>query len=177
VAANVAVRLLQVHFAIAILISGFHKLQFGDWWAGAALWYPLHPPFRATVEEMRAHAAHAISYLTMLSLATYAALAWQITFPLFAWRPRLRVLLLAGAAIGLWGTAYIYELPMFGPVMVIGCLSYLTAAEWRRVSQGLLWAASAILRPLRARRDRRAEDVKLAAKRTRSETLVSGRRR
>src|SRR5262249_51494988 len=42
--ANIAIRLLQVHLAVAVVASGLHKLQFGDWWQGLALWYPLHPP-------------------------------------------------------------------------------------------------------------------------------------
>ena len=51
VAANLALRLLQVNMAIVVLTNGLHKLQFGDWWAGVALWYPLYPPFQATLAE------------------------------------------------------------------------------------------------------------------------------
>jgi hypothetical protein len=176
-AANVAVRLLQVHFAIAILISGLHKLQFGDWWAGAALWYPLHPPFRATIEEMRAHAAHPIAYLTMLSLATYSVLAWEITFPLFAWRRRLRAVLLVGGVVAWIGAASIYELPMMGPVILIGCFSYLTTAEWQRVT-GWLATIVGMLRLSRDRSEVRSDEViKSGAKRqTAAAPVASGRR-
>ena len=45
IAANLTVRLVQVHFAIVLVVSGLHKLQFGDWWSGVAWWYPLNPPF------------------------------------------------------------------------------------------------------------------------------------
>ena len=177
VAANIAVRLLQIHFAVAMVISGLHKLQFADWWAGAALWYPLHPPFRTTLEQMRAHAAHAIAYLTMLSIATYSILAWEIAFPLFAWRPRLRVLLVGGGIVGWLGAALIYELPMFGPVILIGCLSYLTTAEWR-------WATDFLDRVIGLARRRpsvsethaAAEVVKTSAARQGSASTFSGRR-
>ncbi|MBI2477828.1 MAG: hypothetical protein HYV60_04030, partial [Planctomycetia bacterium] len=87
VAANVAMRLLQVHLAIAIFTSGLHKLQFGDWWAGVALWYPLYPPLVATVADAREHMANAVPLLFMLSIAAYATLCWQIAFPAFAWKP------------------------------------------------------------------------------------------
>src|SRR5262249_36331231 len=50
-AANLSLRLLQVHFAIALCVSGLHKLQFGDWWAGVAFWYPLHPPMATTFAD------------------------------------------------------------------------------------------------------------------------------
>src|SRR5262249_26391789 len=59
VAANLAVRLLQVHFAIVMLVSGLHKLQIGDWWEGVAFWYPLHLPFETSEDEFLRHTADA----------------------------------------------------------------------------------------------------------------------
>jgi hypothetical protein len=137
VAANVATRLLQVHVAIVIVTSGLHKLQFGDWWAGVALWYPLYPPFVATVAEARAPMSGAISFLWFLSVAAYATLAWQIAFPTFAWKPAWRAILLGGAIVGWLGNAFLYELPIFGEAIFIGCLGYLTPAEWSRVFEQL----------------------------------------
>jgi hypothetical protein len=130
VTANVALRLLQVHFAIVMLISGLHKLQFGEWWSGAAFWYPLHPPFATSFEQAREHASNATTYLTLLSLGAYATLAWQIAFPVFAWRPRWRFLLLGGAVLGWVGLTFMYELPLFGPAICICCLGYLIPGEW-----------------------------------------------
>jgi hypothetical protein len=135
--AGLALRLLQVHVALVVLVSGLHKLQFGDWWAGVALWYPLHPPLATDLPAVRSYAPFAVFYLTVLSLAAYATMAWQLSFPLFAWRPRWRPVLLAGAVIGWLGTAFLYELPLFGPVLCIGCLAYLSASEWRRLFAGL----------------------------------------
>src|SRR6516165_10204051 len=94
--ANLALRLIQVHLAVVLVTSGLHKLQFGDWWAGVAYWFPLHPPFKTTLAEAMANKPHADAYLSMLNIATYATLAWQIGFPLFAWRPRWRMVLLGG---------------------------------------------------------------------------------
>ena len=130
VAANVAVRLIQVHFAIVMIMSGLHKLQFGEWWGGFALWYPLYPPLSTTLEEAREHVADRASYMTMLSIGTYAVLTWQIGFPLFAWRPRLRLLLIGGALIGWLGSAFLYDVPTFGPALLVCSLSFLIAAEW-----------------------------------------------
>jgi hypothetical protein len=134
VGANLALRLLQVHFAIAILASGLHKLQIGDWWAGFAFWYPLYPPFETTADMVRRHAADATSFLTMLSVAGYATLAWQIGFPYFAWRPRWRPILIAGAILAWLANAFLYRLPLFGPGVFICCLSYLTPEEWQRLN-------------------------------------------
>jgi hypothetical protein len=130
-AANLALRLLQVHVALLLVVCGLHKLQFGDWWAGVALWYPLHPPFEATPAGIKALAPHAQTYLVLLSLAAYGVLAWQLTFPLFAWRPRWRVVLLGGAALGWLGASLVYREPLFGPVLGIACLGFLTPGEWQ----------------------------------------------
>jgi hypothetical protein len=129
-AANLALRLLQVHLAVVVVVSGLHKLQFGDWWAGVAYWYPLHRPFETTPETIRARAAGASGYLVLLSLAQYSALAWQLTFPFFAWRRAWRPVLLAGGVVGWLGAALLYREPVFGPALFVGYLSYLTSEEW-----------------------------------------------
>jgi hypothetical protein len=146
VAANVAVRLLQVHFAIIMLWSGLHKLQMGDWWDGLALWWPLHPAFATSLSDVLALRESAGTYFFMLSLAVYAGLAWQLSFPAFAWRRGWgRVVLLGGAVIGCLSLAWVYDLPLFGPALLVFCLGYLTPAEWRRLTAplsrlpGLVW--------------------------------------
>jgi hypothetical protein len=150
-AANLALRLLQVHLAIVVVVSGLHKLQFGDWWAGVAYWYPLHRPFETTPEVIRARAASASSYLFVLSLAQYAALAWPLTFPLIAWRRAWRPVLLAGGALGWLGAALLYREPLFGPALLVGCLSYLTPEEWLAL-RSLVSRAGQYLRRLEAAR-------------------------
>jgi hypothetical protein len=137
-AANLAIRLMQVHFAIVMFVSGLHKLQFGDWWAGTALWYPLHPALETTARNIGSP-EQVSSSLSFLSLAAYGMLAWQIGFPAFAWRPRCRLILLGGGLVGWLGCALIYRVPVLGPVLFIGCLSYVSAQEWRRLF-GLLAA-------------------------------------
>jgi hypothetical protein len=147
-AANLAVRLLQVHFAILIVVSGLHKLQFGDWWAGVGLWYPLHPPFSLSAERVRAMAAHADSTLIALSLAQYIMLAWQLGFPAFAWRRRWRAVLLGGGVVAWAASVLVYGQPLFGPFYLIGCLSYLTPAEWQGLAAGaagaMRWATGSL---------------------------------
>lgn len=131
-AATAMLRLVQVHFCIVIVTSAVHKLQFGDWWSGVAFWYPLHPPFQTTVETLRAYNRNPWQFLFVLSLVQYLVLAWQIFFPLFAWRTGAwRGVLLGGAVVGWLGLVFLFQLPLFGPVLLIACLSYLTAGEWR----------------------------------------------
>lgn len=134
-AANLAMRLIQVHFAIVVVTSCLHKFQFGDWWSGVALWYPLHDPFTMTLDKLRAEAQNANTLLFFYSLATYIMLAWQLAFPVFAWRPRWRWLLIGSGVIAWLGSIFIYGVPLFGPVYLIGCLSFLTSAEWGKIDR------------------------------------------
>ena len=164
VSANLALRLIQVHLAIVFVTSGLHKLQFGDWWAGVALWFPLHPPFKTTLAEAMANKPHADLYLSMLNIATYATLAWQIGFPLFAWRPRWRLVLIGGAAMGWLGSAFLWNLPVIGPAIMIACLSFVSPAGWQRT---LGWL------PGRADRLSAARDQQSAIKSTESVSAVS----
>lgn len=132
--ANVILRLVQIHFAIIVVTSGLHKLQLADWWAGVALWYPLHPPLQTTADQLMQERATANVALWFLSLIQYVALAWQIGFPAFAWRGGWwRVVLIGGAVIGWLGCFFLLGLPLFGPIYLIGCLSYLDADEWQRI--------------------------------------------
>jgi hypothetical protein len=135
-AANCVLRLMQIHLAIILVTSGLHKLQLADWWAGVAFWYPLHPPFQTTAESLRREMPNANATLFFLSLAQYLVLAWQIGFPLFAWRAGWwRALLLGGAAIGWLGLIFIYRLPLFGPFVFVGCVSFLRPEEWAWIGQ------------------------------------------
>src|SRR5262249_8547460 len=117
-AANLTLRLLQVHFAIIVCTSGLHKLQIAEWWNGTAFWYALYPAFDTTVQQAREYAGSARAYLSVLSLAAYLTLVWQITYPVYAWRPRWRIVLLGGAVIGWLGSAFLYKLPLFGPAIL-----------------------------------------------------------
>jgi len=132
-AANLALRLLQVHLAIIMVTSGLHKLQFGDWWGGLALWYPLYPAGQATLDQAREYAGQSTSYLFFLSIGAYAVLFWQIGFPLFAWRPAWRPVLLLGALIGWLADSFLFRLPLMGPALFILSLSFVTAEEWQRL--------------------------------------------
>lgn len=136
-AANLVLRCIQVHFAIVIVVSALHKLQFGDWWTGFALWFSLHPPFETNPQQLLANAQDIQRNMLWVSLAAYLMLGWQLGFPLFAWKPSFRWLLLGGAVVGWIGCIYFYRLPLFGPIWVVVCLSYLTVAEWEWIRR---WA-------------------------------------
>jgi hypothetical protein len=138
-AANFAVRLLQINVVIVVVTSGLHKLQFGDWWAGVAYWYPLHPPLQMDAARLQAAKRTGDATLFVLSVVGYLVLAWQLTFPLIAYQKRLRWLLLTGALVGGVGSILLFGDPTFGPFFALACLCYLTPEEWARVSGWVSW--------------------------------------
>jgi hypothetical protein len=143
IAANVAARLVQVHLAILLTTTALHKLQFGDWWSGMAYWYPLHPALGTQMDSLRALVPGASGYLGWLGAAAYATLAWQLAFPLFAWRGGLaRVVLLAGALAGWVGADSLYRMPLFGPAFAVACLAFISPEEWAtaRAAVWRIWA-------------------------------------
>jgi hypothetical protein len=147
-AANFAVRLLQVHFAVIVATNGLFKLQLPEWWGGIAYWYPLHDPFRIGRADYGRLQESATVTLWFLSLMQYLVLAWQIGFPAFAWRRgRWRVVLVGGGIVGWLGCIFLLGLPLFGPIYLIGCLSYLHADAWEAIKR---WIPRKETRPVRS---------------------------
>lgn len=134
IAANIVVRLVQIHIAIVIFTMGMHKLQISVWWAGAALWFPLHPAFSTTLEAATSPGVSPTFYMAWLSLAAYVVMAWEVSFPFVAWRKAWRPVVLLGALCFWLGNRFVYEMPIFGPAVFIGCLSFLSTEGWRRVA-------------------------------------------
>jgi hypothetical protein len=133
-AANFALRLFQVHFAIVVVTSALHKLQIDHWWSGVAYWFPMHAPLAMDALKIQGERGSAGATLIVLSLAAYMTLAWQLAFPWFAFRRRLRVLLLAGAAVGMIGLFLLWGEWTYAPLFAVCCLSYVSGEEWRRLS-------------------------------------------
>ncbi len=136
-AANVSLRLLQVNFALFVVTVFFSKLQVGDWWSGMALWYPLHQPFDTVPAALHSEGYAFMWRILMYTITTYVLMGWQLTFPLWAWRPRFRLLLVAGAWFAWVGTTWIYRDPTLGFFYFVGCLSFVPSEDWRRL-RGLL---------------------------------------
>ncbi|MBI2803546.1 MAG: hypothetical protein HYX68_01015 [Planctomycetes bacterium] len=145
-ATNFSLRLLQVHFAIIMVTSVLHKLQMAEWWSGVAFWFPLHPPFETTAESIQREMPRATFTLFWMSVTQYVALAWQLAFPVFAWRRgwAWRSLLLGGAVVFWLGAFFLYRLPLWGPFVCLGCVSFLSADEWAWIKSRLLGVISRV---------------------------------
>lgn len=131
--ANVILRLIQIHTAIIIVSAGLYKLQDAEWWAGDALWYPMHPPFETDVKPILDLQGQADGYLILLSLATYLTLFWQINFPFLAWIKSTRWIAITGAVLGCLGCWFVYRVPAYGPALLAGTLAFVPACRWEQL--------------------------------------------
>ncbi|MCI0463441.1 MAG: hypothetical protein L0Z62_41415 [Gemmataceae bacterium] len=131
VGANLALRLLQIHFALVIVTSGLHKLQVADWWSGSALWFPLFPAMETTLEEARSLSGWALPFTLGVLLVVSLLLAWRLLYPLLALAAGSRRggALAAGiTAVALAGGVYLLGTgsPRFLPWFFLGVLSLAT---------------------------------------------------
>jgi hypothetical protein len=123
VSANLALRLIQVHFAIILFMSVLHKFQDAEWWAGDALWYSIFTPFETNISDLLRQSGQRGSWLTLISLATYVTLAWQLTYPIQPCTRIGRWVMLVGAIVGWIWCDLIAKQPIFGPAILIASLA------------------------------------------------------
>src|SRR5262249_51452476 len=94
--ANVALRLLQIHFCIIYLASGTSKLQGAAWWNGTAIWqtwtnYEFAPPKLALwTPFMHFLTDHRWLWETVMVAQAKFTLVLEIGLPFVIWYPRWR---------------------------------------------------------------------------------------
>jgi hypothetical protein len=139
VSANLAIRLLQVHFCVIYLASGLSKLQGAAWWNATALWQTT-----ANYEFAGAHAAWVTEFLRFLtrhrwlwevsmSAGTLFTLALEIGLPFLIWLPRTRWLCFAGAVLLHLGIAVGMGLISFSLLMLCILLAFVPAPVLREL--------------------------------------------
>lgn len=137
VAANVAIRLIQIHMCIIYLFSGLGKLQGETWWTGTAIWIS-----SANLEYQSLNMLWLAKHPWLINLLTHITVFWELFYCVLVW-PRLTrpwVLFLAVCVHG--GIALAYGMATFGLVMLIGNLAFVspqTVGRWvdplaRRIS-------------------------------------------
>ena len=62
-------------------------------------------------------------------------LAWQLGFPLFAWRRAWRPVLLIGTLLGWIGCVQMYGMPLFGGLLMIVSLAFVEEDEWNALGR------------------------------------------
>lgn len=121
IAANVAIRLIQLHMCIIYLFSGLDKLQGTSWWDGTAVWLAM-----ANLEYQSFDMTWLAGWPNVVAFLTHATIFWEVFYIAMVWNRSLRpvVLLMAVAVHG--GIALCMGMITFGVVMIIGNLAFLT---------------------------------------------------
>jgi hypothetical protein len=127
-AANVAIRLIQVHMCIIYFFSGLGKLQGDSWWDGTAAWYSL-----ATLEYQTLDMTWIVNHWWLVNLMTHVTVLWELTYPALVWPSLTRPWVLLTAVFVHLGIVFALGMPTFGLVMLIGNLAFVSPKTIRKV--------------------------------------------
>lgn len=124
--ARMASRLIQLHLCAIYFWAGFSKLKGPTWWTGEAMWNVIANQEYQTVDLTW------MAWVPWLPfLIAHITIAWETSFIVLVWNPRLRPLVLAmgtamhfgiGAFLGMW---------TFGLIMTFAYLSFSDPEIWR----------------------------------------------
>ena len=120
VAANIAVRLIQLHMCVIYLFGGIGKMRGELWWDGSACWFAI-----ANYEYQSFDLTWLVRYPFLIAFATHITVFWETFYPFLVWSRRTRPIALALAVMVHGGIALFLGMPTFGIAMIIGNLAFL----------------------------------------------------
>ena len=133
ISANLALRLIQLHFCLIYGMAGLAKLQGPGWWNGTAIWGMV-----ASAEFNLLDFTWLAAQPLLLNVLSHASLAIEISYPVLIWPRTIRPLMLAMVVmlhLGIGLTAP--GLTEFGLAMCAGNLAFVSGAWLRSLVVGL----------------------------------------
>ena len=133
-AAQMTLRLIQIHICVIYFWAGFAKLKGDSWWTGEAMWQVI-----ANMEYQTTDLTWMARVPWLPYLFAHATVAWEVFFCVLVWNRKLRPMMLAigtamhvgiGAFLGMW---------TFGLVMTFPYLAFARPSRWRRLA---IWRTS-----------------------------------
>jgi hypothetical protein len=121
IAANIAVRLIQLHMCVIYLFGGIGKMRGELWWDGSASWFAI-----ANLEYQSWDVTWLVRYPFLLALATHITVFWETFYPFLVWSRLTRPIALAIAVVVHGGIALFLGMPTFGIAMLIGNFAFVT---------------------------------------------------
>jgi Vitamin K-dependent gamma-carboxylase len=121
-AANLAIRLLQLHMCIIYFFSGLGKLQGQSWWSGDAVW------ISSAIQEYQylVDMTWLVRHSWLVNIMTHATVFWELSYCALVWPRLTRPWVLMMAILVHGGIAVAYGMPTFGLVMLIGNLAFVS---------------------------------------------------
>ena len=119
ITANLAIRLIQVHFCVIYAYAGLSKLQGGAWWSGEAVWLAF-----ANLEYQSVNMTWIAWYPWISDLMTHSSIVFEVSFAALIWVRPVRPIVLAmgfglhagiGGLMGMW---------TFGLIMLFGHVAF-----------------------------------------------------
>lgn len=139
VSANLAVRLMQIHICMIYMASGLSKLLGQSWWSGTAVWMTMAnyefspmdiPPYLVFLKYL---CQNRVIWEIFVTGGTLFTLAFEITFGILVWLPRMRWLMILSAVLLHTGIAIFMGLVMFSLMMMALLLSFISSGTVRRL--------------------------------------------
>jgi hypothetical protein len=127
-AANIAIRMIQVHMCIIYLFSGIGKLQGESWPSGEASWLSF-----AMLEYQSLDMTWLANYPRLLNLMTHITVFWELSYCALIWPQLTRPWMLLTAVFVHAGIVLFLGMPTFGLVMLIGNLAFVSPKTIRKV--------------------------------------------
>ncbi len=132
IAANLALRLIQLQLLVIYGTAGLSKLQGSSWWNGTALWRTM-----ATGEFAGWNLTALAGWPWLINFLTHLSLALELLYPVLIWVGILRPLLLLGIGVLHVGIAVINPgLAEFAVTMIAANLAFVSGGWLRSLVTG-----------------------------------------
>ena len=144
VAANVALRLFQIHFCVIYINSGMSKLQGAAWWNGESIWqtmanYEFTPVRFDLYTQFLTFLASSMPLWNLVLIGgSLFTIALEIGLPFLIWYPRWRPIVLMGSVMLHTGIALTMGMTSFSLVMVIMIAAFIPIGAIRRLIDRIL---------------------------------------
>lgn len=125
---SVAYRLAQLQLCLIYAFGGCEKLRGSHWWQGEAVW-----DMMANIQIARFDATWLAHFPSLIVIMTFAALIWEIYFPVLVWVKVLRPYVLLMGVIMHLTIMIAVDLPYFSLLMISTYVLFLEPAQVTRL--------------------------------------------
>ena len=138
VAANIALRLLQIHVCIVYVAAGLAKLLGPAWWSGSAVWKTLANfefapmQYESYMAPLRWLCGNRVLWEVVMTSGGYFTLFFEISYIFLIWRPSTRWLMLTMAIILHGFIGLFMGLKTFSLMMLVMNMAFLSPQMVRR---------------------------------------------
>jgi hypothetical protein len=132
VAANVALRLMQVHTCIMFVMMAHAKMFGNVWWNGEGIWW-LNFNNRGKVVDLASLGEKPMGRY-LINAWTHVQVFYELSFPVLVWAPLARPLWLGLGALVWLAFALASGFFTLAVVMTVATLTFVSAEQWRALA-------------------------------------------